>query len=112
VSVREQGSGQGSGEAGENSSSPLTYYLLPERIQSRPLPPVEVVDMRQELQQGSFSAARSKTPYNSCKNESNKESYIHRRGHSTFVSCRSCGYVIECPNCDVSLAYHYTEAGA
>jgi primosomal protein N' (replication factor Y) (superfamily II helicase) len=32
--------------------------------------------------------------------------FIHRRGHSTFVSCRSCGYVCECPNCDVSLAYH------
>jgi primosomal protein N' (replication factor Y) len=32
--------------------------------------------------------------------------FIHRRGHSTFVSCRSCGYVSECPHCDVSLAYH------
>jgi len=48
-----------SGKQGENSSSPLTYYLLPERIQSRPLPPVEVVDMRQELQQGNRSFSRS-----------------------------------------------------
>jgi primosomal protein N' (replication factor Y) len=38
--------------------------------------------------------------------------FISRRGHSTFVSCRSCGYVIECPDCDVSLSYHYTHTGA
>ncbi|HEY9649757.1 MAG TPA: primosomal protein N', partial [Coleofasciculaceae cyanobacterium] len=38
--------------------------------------------------------------------------FIHRRGHSTFVSCRSCGYVVECPDCDVSLSYHYTHEGA
>ncbi|MGH2416314.1 MAG: replication restart helicase PriA, partial [Microcystaceae cyanobacterium] len=38
--------------------------------------------------------------------------FINRRGHSTFVSCRSCGYVLECPHCDVSLSYHYTHEGA
>jgi len=67
--------------------------------------------MRQELQQGiAFSAARSKTPY-SCKNESNKN-LIYPPARTQYVCfCRSCGYVIECPNCDVSL-YHHTEAGA
>jgi len=61
-----------SGEAGEFLLASL-ITSLPERIHRVPLPPV-VVDMRQELQQGNapFSAARSKTPYNSCKNESNK----------------------------------------
>jgi primosomal protein N' (replication factor Y) len=38
--------------------------------------------------------------------------FIPRRGHSTFVSCRSCGFVMECPHCDVSLSYHYTHEGA
>ncbi|XHX78008.1 MAG: primosomal protein N' [Stenomitos frigidus ULC029] len=38
--------------------------------------------------------------------------FIHRRGHSTFVSCRSCGYVVTCPNCDVSLAYHHVHSEA
>lgn len=38
--------------------------------------------------------------------------FIHRRGHSTFVSCRSCGSVLECPHCDVSLSYHHIEEGA
>ena len=37
--------------------------------------------------------------------------FISRRGHSTFVSCRSCGYVMECPHCDVSLSYHYAREG-
>jgi primosomal protein N' (replication factor Y) len=38
--------------------------------------------------------------------------FIHRRGHSTFVSCRSCGYVLECPHCDVSLSYHHEREDA
>ncbi len=93
-----------------------SYYLsLPERIQSRPLPPVEVVDMRQELQLGNRSIfSRSlQEALNDMKERSQQGIlFIHRRGHSTFVSCRSCGYVMECPNCDVSLAYHQTEAQA
>ena len=98
------------------SHLPLTYYLsLPERIQSRPLPPVEVVDMRQELQQGNrsiFSRSLQEALQQMQEREQQGILFIHRRGHSTFVSCRSCGYVIECPNCDVSLAYHHTEEGA
>lgn len=38
--------------------------------------------------------------------------FMHRRGHSTFVSCRSCGYVVTCPHCDVSLTYHQPHEGA
>jgi primosomal protein N' (replication factor Y) len=115
----------GAGEQGRNSPlhplspsprPPLSYYLsLPERIQSRPLPPVEVVDMRQELQQGNRSIfSRSLQDALQQLHSSGQQGilFIHRRGHSTFVSCRSCGYVIECPNCDVSLAYHHTESGA
>jgi len=93
-----------------------SYYLsLPERVQSRPLPPVEVVDMRQELQQGNrsiFSRALSDALQQLQEQKQQGILFIHRRGHSTFVSCRSCGYVMECPNCDVSLAYHHIEAGA
>ena len=92
------------------------YYLsLPERIYSRPLPPVEVVDMRQELQQGNRSIfSRSLQDALQQLRSLGQQGilFIHRRGHSTFVSCRSCGYVIECPNCDVSLAYHHTDAAA
>ncbi|MBW4546579.1 MAG: primosomal protein N' [Symplocastrum torsivum CPER-KK1] len=102
----------------EPSSYPVTltsYLSLPERIHSRPMPPVEVVDMRQELQQGNRSIF-SRSLQNALQQmQANKQQgilFIHRRGHSTFVSCRSCGYVVECPHCDVSLSYHYTHEGA
>jgi len=98
-----------------HSSSQNHYLSLPERIQSRPLPPVEVVDMRQELQQGNRSIfSRSLQEALQQLQERGQQGilFIHRRGHSTFVSCRSCGYVLECPNCDVSLSYHHTEVGA
>ncbi len=96
--------------------SPSSYYLsLPERIQSRPMPPVEVVDMRQELQQGNrsiFSRSLQEALEQLQARSQQGILFIHRRGHSTFVSCRSCGCVLECPNCDVSLSYHHIEAGA
>lgn len=93
-----------------------TYYLpLPERIHARPLPPVEVVDMRQELQQGNRSIfSRTLTEALQQLQTQGQQGllFIHRRGHSTFVSCRSCGQVMECPNCDVSLTYHHTQVTA
>ncbi|MEH2226376.1 primosomal protein N' [Nostoc sp.] len=93
-----------------------THYLsLPERINSRPLPPVEIVDMRQELQQGNrsiFSRSLQAALQELQERKQQGILFIHRRGHSTFVSCRSCGYVLECPHCDVSLAYHHTEEKA
>ena len=99
-----------------NRNKDNSYYLaLPERIQSRPLPPVEVVDMRNELQLGNrsiFSRSLQEALEEMKERSQQGILFIHRRGHSTFVSCRSCGYVIECPNCDVSLAYHHTEAEA
>lgn len=94
----------------------VNYYLsLPERIQARPLPPVEIVDMRLELQKGnrsifSYSLRKALTKIQAEKKQGIL--FISRRGHSTFVSCRTCGYVMECPHCDVSLSYHYTEEGA
>ncbi len=132
VEVREQGSrgAGGAGGAGEaegvgggeqqlaisNYPLPITHYLsLPERIQSRPLPPVEIVDMRQELREGNRSIfSRSLQAALQQLQDEQKQGilFIHRRGHSSFVSCRSCGYVMECPNCDVSLSYHYTYEGA
>jgi primosomal protein N' (replication factor Y) len=134
LSIREQG-GIGVGQAGEEFLTPnsllstqhglnaplsltalSTHYLpLPERINSRPLPPVEIVDMRQELHQGNRSIfSRSLQEALQQLQERNQQGilFIHRRGHSTFVSCRSCGYVLDCPHCDVSLAYHHTEDGA
>ncbi|MBD1885908.1 primosomal protein N' [Microcoleus vaginatus] len=96
-------------------SLPNIHYLsLPDRIYSRPMPPVEVVDMRQELRQGNrsiFSASLQNALEQLRARQQQGILFIHRRGHSTFVSCRSCGYVMECPNCDVSLSYHHVGEG-
>jgi len=95
--------------------SPVHYLPLPERVAARPLPPVEIVDMREELKAGNRSIF-SYSLQNALKNlkDQGKQGilFVNRRGHSTFVSCRSCGFVLECPHCDVSLSYHYTHAGA
>ncbi|MBN3880976.1 primosomal protein N' [Nostoc sp. JL23] len=128
VSVRRQGAGgefitphsslltPNSSRAKRPATANSTHYLsLPERINSRPLPPVEIVDMRQELQQGNrsiFSRSLQAALQELQERKQQGILFIHRRGHSTFVSCRSCGYVLECPHCDVSLAYHHTEEKA
>ncbi len=100
----------------ELSKKEHNYYLsLPNRIQNRPLPPVEIVDMRQELRKGNRSifSHSLRDALNNLKTDGKQAIlFISRRGHSTFVSCRSCGYVMECPHCDVSLSYHYTQVGA
>jgi primosomal protein N' (replication factor Y) len=99
-------------EQSSNAASPVTkllYLSLPQRIHDRPLPPVEIVDMRQELSQGNrsiFSRALQAAVQELQAIQQQGILFIQRRGHSTFVSCRSCGYVLECPNCDVTLSYH------
>ncbi|BAZ32720.1 primosomal protein N' [Cylindrospermum sp. NIES-4074] len=107
--------GEEEGQDKTQDSRLRTHYLsLPERIYSRPLPPVEIVDMRQELQQGNrsiFSRSLQEAFQQLKEKQQQGILFIHRRGHSTFVSCRSCGYVLECPHCDVSLAYHHAEEG-
>jgi primosomal protein N' (replication factor Y) len=129
VAARRQGDkgtrGQGNNEDFEKISfppspplplPPSSYYLsLPERVNSRPLPPIEIVDMRSELHRGNrsiFSNPLQQGLQELIETGGQGILFIHRRGHSTFVSCRSCGYVMECPHCDVSLSYHQTEAGA
>ncbi len=90
------------------------YLSLPERVQARPLPPIEVVDMRQELRQGNrsiFSRSLQEALQTLKSRGEQGILFIHRRGHSTFVSCRSCGHVMECPHCDVSLTYHQPREG-
>jgi primosomal protein N' (replication factor Y) (superfamily II helicase) len=86
------------------------YLSLPHRVQSRPLPPITVVDMRQELQNGNrsmFSQTLQDALHALKENKQQGILFVQRRGHSTFVSCRSCGYVMDCPNCSVSLTYHH-----
>ncbi|MBW4658452.1 MAG: primosomal protein N' [Drouetiella hepatica Uher 2000/2452] len=98
----------------ERRAAPHLLVSLPHRVQDRPMPPIEVVDMRQELRQGNrsiFSRSLQEALTELQENQKQGILFIHRRGHSTFVSCRSCGHVMECPHCDVSLTYHQPRSG-
>lgn len=91
------------------SEGQTDYLSLPDRVMSRPLPPVEIVDLREELKQGNRSVFSRSLQRSLSNLKGQAILFINRRGYSTFVSCRACGSVIECPNCDVSLSYHFSE---
>ena len=90
----------------------LTLLELHERVNRRPLPEVELVDMRGEFERGNHSvfSARLAQALENCLSAGEQAMLlINRRGHSTFVSCRKCGYVVKCAQCDVSMTYHQSE---
>ena len=73
------------------------------------LPQVEIVDLRQELANGNRSIISTKLYEEIEKNLQNKEQtilFLNRRGFSTFVMCRDCGYTVKCKRCNISLTYH------
>ncbi len=82
---------------------------LTERYNKVNMPEVSVVDMREELKNGNRSIISSQL-YAAMKEqlEAGKQVmlFLNRRGYSTFVSCRECGYVARCPHCGLSLTYH------
>ncbi|KQB93795.1 MULTISPECIES: primosomal protein N' [Geobacillus] len=82
---------------------------LPERIADRGMPDVHIVDMREELRSGNRSMfSRRLLDELRLRLERGEQAvlFLNRRGYSTFVMCRGCGYVICCPHCDISLTYH------
>lgn len=82
---------------------------LTERYNKVQMPQVSVADMRQELKLGNRSIISGEL-YRQMKQqlESGKQImlFLNRRGYSTFVSCRECGYVAQCPNCGLSMTFH------
>ena len=86
-----------------------TLVEMPTRVMNRPMPEVEIVDMRQELEQGNRSvlSGRLVSALRDCLRHGQQAMLLmNRRGYNAFISCRSCGHVMKCPNCDVSLTYH------
>ncbi|MBL4952629.1 primosomal protein N' [Neobacillus sp. OS1-32] len=87
------------------------YHLLTlsNRMNNKPLPPVEIIDMREELRAENRSMFSRKL-FSKLKDRLEKKQQsvllLNKRGHSSFVMCRDCGYVVNCPNCDISLTYH------
>ena len=97
---------------GVREENRLTLLELRERVQGRPLPEVELVDMRGEFELGNHSvfSGRLRAALGRCLERGEQAMlFINRRGHSTFVSCRKCGYVVKCAQCDVSMTYHQAE---
>lgn len=79
------------------------------RVNGKCMPHMEIVDMREELKSRNLSLFSRKL-YNAINDTLNEKKqiilFLNRRGYSTFISCRSCGYVFKCPECDVSMTYH------
>ncbi len=91
------------------SPSALSYCALPHRVEDRPMPVVDVVDMREELADGNFSPFSRRLQHTLSELQTSGEQgilFLNRRGYSSFVMCRGCGYAITCPHCAVSLTYH------
>ncbi len=88
---------------------------LPHRVTVRgesPLPEVDLVDMREELKAGNrsiFSRSLNRAMGETLAGGGQTILFLNRRGTSTFVQCRNCGYAMRCPRCDLALTYHAKE---
>lgn len=91
------------------SKGEIDLITIKKRADGAVLPEVEIVDMRQELLNNNRSIF-SKNLYEAIEDRLSKKEqiilFLNRRGFSTFVSCRKCGYVFKCNNCDIALTYH------
>ena len=90
------------------------FHLIPlkKRINKRPMPEIEIVDMRREAKRGNHSpfSATLKEELEAClAQEKQAILFLNRRGYSQSVICKDCGYVAKCDACDVSLTYHREE---
>jgi len=87
---------------------------LTERTNKKPLPTVEIADMREELHAGNRTMFSRNLKEKMEERIAKKEQIVlllNRRGYSTFVMCRDCGLVKECPHCDIALTYHKNTNG-
>ncbi|MEB3348455.1 MAG: primosomal protein N' [Cyanobacteriota bacterium] len=95
-------------------SRPTRLLRLPERIGARPLPPVRLVDMRDELADGHrrlLSRPLLSRLEQLVERQEQAVVLVPRRGYRSFLSCRSCGHVVQCPHCDVALTVHRGAGG-
>ena len=79
------------------------------RANKKPLPKIELVDMKNELNMGNksiFSYKLQKEIEDTLNKNNQVILFLNRRGYGNFISCRKCGYVFSCNNCDISLTYH------
>lgn len=87
----------------------ISMFTMVKRANNLMLPKVQVVDMRRELEAGNRSIFSRALACEMEKNINKKEQtiiFLNRRGYSSFILCRNCGYVLKCSKCDVSMTYH------
>lgn len=90
-------------------SGEYALFSMTQRYENRPLPKVEIVDLREELKAGNrsmISEPLAKAMQQRLQRGEQIMLFLNRRGYAGFVSCRSCGYVAKCPHCDVSMSLH------
>ena len=89
----------------------LTYLPMPERVADRPLPRVDLIDMRRGASQSGGATGLLSRPLTEAIGQGLNEAmqsilFLNRRGYSPCIICEECGHLWMCPNCDVSLTYH------
>ena len=86
------------------------YLELNKRVNDKPLPKVVIVDMKDEIKKGNFifSSILRDAINDRLRKKEQVMILLNRRGYSNYLSCKSCGYVFKCPNCDITLTYHKT----
>ena len=86
---------------------------LPDRVEQRPLPEVEIIDMRQEYQETGQEQVISRKLAAEIKDRLDRKEQVmvllNRRGYSPVVLCRTCGKKLECQNCAIALTHHKRE---
>ena len=84
-------------------------YTLDQRINQKPLPHVDIVDMVEEMRQHNYSLF-SKKMKNAIQETLDRQEQVilllNKRGYATYLQCQDCGEVVKCPHCDVTLTYH------
>ena len=87
-----------------------TLLTLENRVGSSKLPEVKIIDMKNEVKKGNFILSNELS--NKILEKINKHEQVilllNRRGYSSMLTCRDCGNVLKCPNCDITLTYHKT----
>ena len=84
-----------------------TRLVMPNRVEGRPMPAVDVIDLRHEKQLlGGLSETLREAMHRALDEEGQVILLLNRRGYHTFVVCPRCGYVVKCHSCDVAVTYH------
>ena len=90
----------------------ITKLTLTKRANNSSLPEVQIIDLKKELANGNRSVLSTALYEEMEKNLKNKKQtilFLNRRGFSTFIMCRECGYTVQCKNCNISMTYHRFE---